>query len=69
MPLSRSLHVDPGLENRSIEDAVGNAFLRLLAETDGRGQDQRFVPESPFFRALGPSPCCYLVFVISPARA
>lgn len=35
--------------HRSIEDAVGNAFLQLLAETNGQGQDQRFVLQSPLF--------------------
>lgn len=43
---------------RSIEDAVGNAFLQLLAETNGQGQDQRFVLQSPFL-AGSPGPFFY----------
>lgn len=58
MPLFRPLHVDPGLKHRSIEDAVGSAFLQLLAGPIGEVQDQRYVLVSPFFRALeGPSTC------------
>lgn len=40
--------VDTRDSHRCIDNVVGNAFLQLLAETDGRDQDQRFVLESPF---------------------
>ena len=62
MTLFRSLVLTRGL-NRSIEDAVGNAFLQLLAETDGQGRDQVYVAEPPFFpacslfRCLGTTMC------------
>ncbi|KAG6355679.1 hypothetical protein INS49_003643 [Diaporthe citri] len=47
-----------GPKSLSIEDAVGNAFLQLLAETDSQAQDQRFVLQSPFF-AGPPGPFFY----------
>lgn len=63
MPFFRSLMLTRH-SHRSIENAVGNAFLQLLAETDGRGQDQRFVLESPFF-APSLSQLSYLGFSLS----
>lgn len=56
MPLFRSFTLTRK-SHRSIEDAVGNAFLQLLAETNGQGQDQRFVLQSPFFAGPRARPC------------
>lgn len=64
MPLLRSLTLTRK-SHRSIEDAVGNAFLQLLAETNGQGQDQRCVLQSPF---LGPPPT-YLLCLLCPSTA
>lgn len=65
MPLLRCLLLTRDL-GRSIENAVGNAFLQLLAETEGRGEDQRFVLES--LPSLTPPFSGFLTWVFS-ARA
>lgn len=49
MTFSRSVLLT-GYSHRSIEDAVGNAFMNILTEAESQGDIMVYVLKHPFFK-------------------